>query len=111
MASRKISAHFAALFAPWPVTGSFSTSASPIPSTRAPDGKVATGCRTCGTSRPVSTPFASVSTASRDRSASHGAFENHDLAGSAGREGRKREVLPDAGEQAKRDRGERLLRP
>lgn len=62
----------AALLAPCPVIGSLSTTTSPTPSTRAPDGRVATGCRTTGAKRPDSTPSSSVSSTSAHRSASHG---------------------------------------
>ncbi|MNY50611.1 hypothetical protein D3C86_1861270 [compost metagenome] len=65
--------HLAALLEPWPVIGSFTTSASAMPNTRRPEGSSSTGLRTIGVKRPERNPLASVSSTERQRSASQGA--------------------------------------
>src|SRR5207248_2959663 len=72
MLARYDAAALLALFEPWPVIGSFSTTASASPSTSAPDGSSPTGFRTVGGKRPARIPLSSVSSTSWQRSASHG---------------------------------------
>src|ERR1700723_2099778 len=69
-----MSAHFAALFEPWPVMGSFRTVASAIPRTCLPDGRAATGFRTTGGSEPGGISFLSGSAIFVQRSASQGKY-------------------------------------
>ena len=57
MLARYDAAALLALFEPWPVIGSLSTTASASPSTSAPDGSSPTGLRTVGGNRPARTPF------------------------------------------------------
>ena len=45
-----------AVFDPWPVMGSFSTTASAMPNTSLPEGSFATGLRTVGAKRPTRVP-------------------------------------------------------
>jgi hypothetical protein len=61
-----------ALFEPWPVIGSFSTSTSPMPSTVRPEGSTPIALRTVGVTRPNRMPLSSVRRMSLKRGASHG---------------------------------------